>query len=38
MSEASPKGKGRTPVVFIALAKDHGRSFKMRRQIVRKTK
>jgi len=38
MSEASPKGKGRTPVVFIAIAMDQGGLFKMRRQIAHKTK
>jgi len=37
MSEASPKGKGRTPVVIIAIAMDQGGSPKMRRQIVHKT-
>ena len=37
MSEASPKGKGRTPVVIIAIAMDQGGLFKMRRQIAHKT-
>ena len=36
MSEASPKGKGRTPVVIIALAMGQGGSSKMRRQVVHK--
>jgi len=38
MSEANPKGKGRTPVAIIALAMDQGGSLKMRRQDVCKTK
>jgi len=37
MSEASPKGKGRMPVVIIAIAMDQGGSSKMRRQLVHKT-
>ena len=37
MSEASPKGKGRMPVVIIAIAMDQGGSSKMRRQVVHKT-
>jgi len=37
MSEASPKSKDRTPVVFIIIAMDQGGSSRMRRQIVHKT-